>query len=136
MGQDIVRRFAHYMARAIAETIIRAVLARFSHQGQTSRSLEGGDSSPLSLAATRRGQSPSADESALEEAGASSRTPKFASDRAPRRLGGGSDEVRVLCAPQRLFDSAQTRHGGDFRKSRRGGLNGIHLRYSSSWATK
>jgi hypothetical protein len=38
--------------------------------------LECGDLSPLSLAATRRGDPPTADESAAEKAGASSRTPK------------------------------------------------------------
>jgi hypothetical protein len=55
------------------------------------------------------------------------RCAKMPSNRVPRRLGGGSDEVRVWCAPQRLLDSAQTRQGGDFRKNRRGGLNGVHL---------
>jgi hypothetical protein len=38
---------------------------------------ECGDSSPLSLAATRRGVSQTADESAVEKAGPISRTPKF-----------------------------------------------------------
>ena len=38
--------------------------------------LDCGDSSPLLLAATRRGEEPTADESAVEKAGASSRTPK------------------------------------------------------------
>src|SRR5208283_2105078 len=38
---------------------------------------ECGDSSPLSLAATRCGDTATADESAAEKAGASSRTPKF-----------------------------------------------------------
>jgi hypothetical protein len=35
------------------------------------------DGSPLWLAATRRGESPTTDESAVEKAGASSRTPKL-----------------------------------------------------------
>jgi hypothetical protein len=63
--------------------------ARISHQGQTNRSLECGDSSPLSIAATGRGKSPSADESALEKAGASSRTPKFASERPDKLFDRG-----------------------------------------------
>jgi hypothetical protein len=39
--------------------------------------LECGDLSPLSLAATRRGEAQTADESAVEKAATSRRTPKF-----------------------------------------------------------
>ena len=46
------------------------------HHVDTKRRLECGDSSSLLLAATRRGES-TADESAVEKAGASSRTPKL-----------------------------------------------------------
>ena len=48
---------------------------------------ECGDSSPLLLAATRRGESSTADKSAVGKAGASSRTPKIAVAR-PYRLFG------------------------------------------------
>ena len=48
---------------------------------------ECGDSSPLLLAATRRGESPTADKSAVGKAGASSRTPKISVAR-PYRLFG------------------------------------------------
>jgi hypothetical protein len=61
--------------------------------------LECGDSSPLSIAATRRGQSPSADSSAVEKAGASSRTPKLASVRPDKlfdRCGRGNHQKGPL----------------------------------------
>ena len=48
---------------------------------------ECGDSSPLLLAATRRGESSTADKSAVGKAGASSRTPKIAAARPYRFFG-------------------------------------------------
>jgi hypothetical protein len=56
----------------------------FSALWVQARVSECGDSSPLSLAATRCGEKPTADESAEEKAGASSRTPKF---RSPGAMG-------------------------------------------------
>ena len=56
---------------------LKGLSPHFSPRRSEAAFLECGDSSPLLLAATRRGE-PAADESAVEEAGASSRTPKRA----------------------------------------------------------
>ena len=62
--------------------------------------LECGDESPLLLAGTRRGES-SADESAVERAGASSRTPKFVGTR--RGKGKGATFPDFKCASRRIW---------------------------------
>ena len=68
-----------------------------------SQAHECGDSSPLLLAATRRGESPTGDESEVERAGASSRTPKLAIMHSHKLFalagGGNRQDDRITAVP-------------------------------------
>ena len=83
--------------------------------------MECGDESPLSIAATRRGESPTADESAVEKAGASCRTPKFGAvrpDKLFERCGRGNHQkgpltMRLSPRPSKAVE----RNGGELSKN-------------------
>jgi len=76
---------------------------------------ECGDSSPLLLAATRRGEEPTADKSAVEKAGASSRTPKLGIMRPHKLLAvagsGNHQEGRIATVPTPPFLSSREKSG-------------------------
>ena len=69
---------------------------------------ECGDSSPLLFAATRRGESSTADKSAVGKAGASSRTPKIAVTRPYRLFGAAGGLARKAAYRPRLTPQFQS----------------------------